>query len=70
MRYVNTSITYHYIKQHYMRKFSILAFMMAIMSLSSCQVIGDIFKAGVYVGIIVVILVVAIIIWIIRKISG
>ncbi|WP_345331024.1 hypothetical protein [Mucilaginibacter defluvii] len=53
-----------------MRKFSMLAFMLAIMSISSCQVIGDIFKAGVYVGIIIVILVVAIIIWIIRKISG
>ncbi|MBE9583512.1 hypothetical protein IM792_03550 [Mucilaginibacter sp. JRF] len=53
-----------------MRKLNILAFMLAIMSLSSCQLIGDIFKAGVYVGIIIVILVIAIIIWIIRKIAG
>lgn len=36
-------------------------------SLSSCDFIGDVFEAGFWTAIIVVILFVAIIIWIIRK---
>ncbi|WP_423147352.1 phosphatidate cytidylyltransferase [Rubrolithibacter danxiaensis] len=39
-----------------------------IMLLSSCEVIGDIFKAGVWVGVIIVVVVIALIIWLIRKI--
>jgi uncharacterized membrane protein len=35
--------------------------------MTSCEVIGDIFSAGFYAGIFVVILVVAVIIWLIRK---
>ena len=34
---------------------------------SSCEVIGDIFKAGVWVGILLVVLVVGIIFWLINK---
>jgi hypothetical protein len=40
-----------------------------IVSLSSCELIGDIFKGGVYVGMIIVILVIAIVIWLLSKIS-
>jgi hypothetical protein len=39
-------------------------------ALSSCEVIGGIFKAGVWVGIIVVIIVVVIIFWIISKVRN
>ncbi len=39
-------------------------------SLSSCDAIGGIFKAGAYTGIIGVVIVVALIIFVIRKISG
>ncbi len=39
-------------------------------SLSSCAAIGDIFKAGAYTGIIGVVIIVALIIFVIRKISG
>lgn len=35
---------------------------------SSCELIGGIFKAGLWAGIIIVIIVVALIIWVIRKI--
>ncbi len=35
--------------------------------LSSCQAIGDIFKAGIWFGIIGVVIVVAIIFWLIGK---
>lgn len=36
-------------------------------SLSSCQAIGDIFKAGIWVGIIIVVAVVGLIVWIAGK---
>ena len=39
-------------------------------SLSSCAALGDVFKAGAYTGIIGVVLVVALIIFIISRISG
>lgn len=35
--------------------------------LSSCQAIGDIFKAGMWMGVIVVIVVIALVLWLIRK---
>ncbi len=38
--------------------------------LSSCQAIGDIFKAGAWTAIIGVIIVVAIIFWIVSKVRG
>lgn len=40
------------------------------MLLSSCQVVEGIFKAGLFVGIIVVVLILAIIFWIITKLRG
>ncbi|WP_193408751.1 hypothetical protein [Flavisolibacter tropicus] len=36
-------------------------------SLSSCEVIGDIFRAGMAVGIFVVVLVVGLIIWLLTR---
>ncbi len=44
-------------------------FLLAI-SLDSCQAIGTIFKAGVWVGIIIIVIIVIIIFWIIRKVSN
>ena len=51
-----------------MRK-SILAtfFVAAAFLLSSCEAIGDIFKAGMWVGVIVVVLIVALVLWLIGK---
>ncbi len=48
----------------------IAVFLTFSMLLSSCQVIGNIFKAGVWVGIVAVIVVVAVVVWIISAISG
>ena len=46
----------------------VLAFLLAITAtMSSCEVIGDIFKAGVWVGVLLVVVVLAIIFWIISK---
>lgn len=38
--------------------------------LSSCELIGDIFKSGVYVGILIVVVIIIFVIWIIRKAAG
>ncbi len=46
----------------------IIALLVFISSLlCSCEAIGDIFKAGVWVGVIVVVLVVGLIFWLINK---
>ncbi|MCW3107158.1 MAG: hypothetical protein JWQ09_1664 [Segetibacter sp.] len=42
-------------------------FTSAVVLLSSCQVIGDIFKAGVWVGVIVVVVIIALVLWLIGK---
>jgi hypothetical protein len=42
----------------------------SIFSLTSCQAIGDIFKAGMWFGVIGVVLVVVLIVWIIGKAGG
>lgn len=54
-----------------MNKFNVktaLIFMLVTaISLSSCQAIGDIFKAGVWFGIIGVVVIIVIIFWLINK---
>jgi len=45
--------------------FVILALLMV--SLSSCELIGDIFKAGVWTGLLLVAAIIAIVIWIISR---
>ena len=39
-------------------------------TLSSCELIGGIFKAGVWSGVIIVVVVLALIIWLISKVFG
>jgi hypothetical protein len=43
--------------------------MLMLIVLTSCEIIGDIFSAGVYTGIFVVVLVVAILIWLISRLG-
>ena len=47
--------------------FRIAALFLVLFSFTSCEVIGDIFKTGMGVGIFLVILVIAIIVWVISK---
>ena len=53
-----------------MRKFNILA-VIAVLAIpflvTSCQVVGDIFKAGVWFGVLGVVALVALVIWVIGK---
>jgi len=46
------------------------AALLLISSLSSCELIGGIFKGGMYFGIILVVVVVALIIWLISRLGG
>ncbi len=52
-----------------MKRYSLMAGLLGAMSLSltSCEIIGDIFQAGMFVGIFVVVAVVALIIWLVNK---
>lgn len=54
-----------------MKRIGLIAVIATVVSLlSSCEVIEGIFKAGVWSGIIIVVVVVALIIWLISKFSG
>lgn len=46
------------------------AILMVSILLSSCEVIGGIFKAGAWMGAIVVILILALVIWVIAKFTS
>ena len=48
-------------------KTALLCLIVMAISLSSCQAIGDIFKAGVWFGVIGVIVIIVIIFWLISK---
>jgi hypothetical protein len=53
-----------------MKKLNISLILLAMMALSSCSVIGGIFKAGAFVGILAVVIVIGIIIWIFSMFTG
>jgi len=48
----------------------VFLFIIISMSFTSCQLVGDIFKAGVWVGILAVAAVIGLIIFLISKLSG
>lgn len=53
-----------------MKKLNLLLLCVVTLAMSSCAIIGGIFKAGAAVGIIAVVIVIAIIIWIISLFRG
>ena len=52
------------------RLFSLFVLVLMVTTLSSCSAIGDIFKAGAWVGIIGVFLVVLLVWWLVTKMGG
>lgn len=42
----------------------------AVTLLSSCELAGDIFKAGAYTGIFIVVVIIALVIWLLSKFRG
>jgi len=51
----------------YMRNLQLGLLAFAVMLLSSCEVVGGIFKAGVWVGVLAVAFVVIIILWLVGR---
>ena len=52
------------------RVIKLSAFALLLTMLTGCELAGDIFEAGIWIGIIIVVLVVGIILWLLRKIRG
>lgn len=53
-----------------MKKLNLTLFVLAMIALSGCSVIGGIFKAGAFVGILAVVVVIGILIWIFSMFRG
>jgi cytosine/uracil/thiamine/allantoin permease len=54
-----------------MKKYSILTVLaLVVTTLSSCELVEGIFKAGVWSGVIIVVVILALIIWLISKVFG
>lgn len=54
-----------------MKKYSVIAALaLVVTTLSSCELVEGIFKAGVWSGVIIVVIVLAIIIWLVSKVFG
>ena len=68
----NKAINLFFIKKHInMKRIGLITtIVLAVTMLSSCEVIGGIFKAGVWSGIIIVVIVISLIIWLISKFMG
>ena len=67
-------MVYYDIVHHFyfaiMRKLNLLTLFFAFTILSSCELVGEIFTAGAYTGIVVVVIVIAVIIWLLSKLRG
>jgi len=53
-----------------LRAYFVALMVLLTFTLSSCELIGDIFKAGMWTAVILIVIVVLIIMWILRKIRG
>lgn len=52
-----------------MKNLFVLCIVLMLLTLTSCEVIGDIFSAGVYTGLAIVVLVIIIIVWIVSRLN-
>ncbi|WP_296618666.1 hypothetical protein [Marivirga sp.] len=48
--------------------YQIVLFILLSFTLSSCELLTGVFEAGIWVGILIVVVIIAIIIWVIKKI--
>jgi hypothetical protein len=51
----------------FMQKISLFFFVFFTTMLSSCEIIGGIFKAGVWVGVLIVVAIIALIVWLVGR---
>jgi hypothetical protein len=49
---------------------SALLFLTAVFALSGCELVGDIFEVGVWVGVLLVVGVIALAVWFISRVRG
>ncbi len=61
--YNNTSLFYFIA----MRSLYVITALMLVSILTSCELAGDIFEAGAYTGIFIVIVIIALVIWVISR---
>jgi hypothetical protein len=57
-------------KRATMKKFGLFGLLLIALSLSSCELVGDIFEAGVWVGVIAVVGVIALVFFLISRAFG
>ena len=50
--------------------FALIATFVFLLSMSSCDFIGDVFEAGFWTAVVVIVILVVLVIWIIRKLFG
>ena len=62
-------VVHHFYFKAMRKIYSLIALLIATL-LSGCELVGDIFAAGAYAGIIVVVVIIAVIIWIISRFRG
>ena len=53
-----------------MKKIGLIPLLAILLSLSSCELIGDIFEAGVWAGVLLVVVVIGLVIFLLGKIFG
>lgn len=53
-----------------MKNFLYPLLLFVTVSLSSCELVGDIFQAGVWVGVLIVVAIIGLIIYLISRVSG
>lgn len=53
-----------------MKSYQVLLLSLFLFFFSSCEVIGGIFKAGVWVGVLIVVAIIGLIIWLIRTFTS
>lgn len=49
--------------------FSLLIIILSL-SLTGCELVGDIFEAGMWTAVIIIVLVIVLVMWIVRKLGG
>jgi len=53
-----------------MKSLLLFGFVFMIFLLSSCAIVGGIFKAGVWTGILIVVFIIGVILWLVNRNSG
>ncbi|MBJ6117403.1 hypothetical protein JAO76_04335 [Pontibacter sp. BT310] len=53
-----------------LRTYLTMLFVLMAFTLSSCELVGDIFKAGMWTALVVIVIIILLVVWIFRKFRG